>query len=417
MSAASLLHYVSLDGAGGVELQFAEFLRTALARADARHAVVACGRGVHPLVADRLAASGVPVSYEKYAGPVKLPAWPRAVRTAHQRGLMRRHRPDVAIVWNRLRDSLHTLAAAGAGRCLYWERGASWFPGETAAKQRFLSAVPAALCNSHAARRMLQLRWNYRGAIRVVPNALRPSLKPDDARPRTLPDDRPLRLGMAARLEPIKGVAMAIQALALLRNHGRAVTLSIAGDGPERARLEALVAGLGVTDFVRFEGLVVDMGAFYRNIDLLVHPALREPFGQIAVEANAHGCPAVVAAVDGLVEVIAHDVTGLCVAPSLPLADYPSLGGHDGDLPPVVYDPVQDRIAPPMLVDPARLAAAVAALADDPAAYARMSAAAIEAVATRFVFTDHVDAALAAVEAFRVHGTLPDIPVPTEQGR
>ena len=415
MSAASLLHYVSLDGAGGVELQFVEFLRTALARADARHAVVACGRGVHPLVADRLAASGVPVGYEKYAGPLKLPAWPRAVRAAHQRGLMRRHRPDVAVIWNRMRDSLRTLEAAGAARCLYWERGASWFPGETIAKQRFLATVPAVLCNSHAARRMLELRWGYRGAIRVVPNALRPSLRPAAARPRQLVSDWPLRLGVVARLEPIKGVALAVHALALLRDQGRAVTLSIAGDGPERRRLETLVARLDLTDFVRFEGLVADMGAFYRGIDLLVHPALREPFGQIAVEANAYGCPAVVAAVDGLVEVITHDVTGLCVAPSLPLADYPLLGGHDDDLPPVVYDPVRDRIAPLVLVDPERLAAAVATLADDPDAYARMSAAAIEAVATRFVFDDHVDAALAAVDEFRARGTLADPPASAGQ--
>ena len=45
MSAASLLHYVSLDGAGGVELQFVEFLRTALARDERLRGGIASTKG------------------------------------------------------------------------------------------------------------------------------------------------------------------------------------------------------------------------------------------------------------------------------------------------------------------------------------------------------------------------------------
>lgn len=406
MTPASLLHYVSLDGAGGVELQFVEFLQAAARLAETRHAVVACGRAVHPLVRERLSSSRVDVAYEKYAGRFKLPKWPEAIRTAHQRRIVRRERPDIVLIWNRLRDSLHTLAAAGAERCVYWERGASWFPGESAAKRHFLAAVPAILCNSHAARRMLELRWGYAGSIRVVPNALRPSLKPTNVRPRRIAGDGPLRLGAVARLAPIKGVALAIQAVALLRDAGRDVTLRVAGDGPERARLEALVERLALGDRVVFEGLVANMGRFYRHIDLLVHPALREPFGQIAVEANAYGCPAVVAAVDGLVEVVDDGATGLCLAPTLPLTDYTALGGHDHDLPPFVYDPVNDDIAEPRLVDPTRLANAIATLMDDPERYAAMSARAIETVDRRFAFDDHVRDALGALGQFREYGGL-----------
>src|SRR5699024_5854994 len=161
----------------------------------------------------------------------------------------------------------------------------------------------------------------YQGQTRVCFNALRPSLRPDHAEVRQLARDRPLRLGVVARLEPIKGVALALQALAALRADQVDAVMHIAGDGPERMHLQALARQLGGAEDVMLAGLVADMGAFYRGIDVLVHPALREPFGQIAVEAGAHGCPSVVAAVDGLPEVIRHGETGLCVAPELPLQD------------------------------------------------------------------------------------------------
>ncbi|GAB3680680.1 glycosyltransferase [Salinisphaera aquimarina] len=406
MSASPLLHYVSLDGAGGVELQFVEFLHAAARLTPLEHAVVACGHSIHPLVRDRLNAARVPVDFEKYAGRFKLPKWPAAIRAARQRRLVTRHDAGAVVIWNRLRDSLDTLAAAGPARCVYWERGASWFAGETRAKRVFIDEVQAVLCNSFAARRMLELRWGYRGQIRVVSNALRPSLMPVDAAPRSLADKDIVTLGLVARLQSIKGVAIAIHAVALLRERGVPVRLRIAGDGPERDALTATAARLGLSEHVVFEGLVADMAGFYRGIDLLVHPALREPFGQIAVEANAYGIPAIVAGVDGLVEVIEHGVTGICVPPRLALAAYAKLGGSDHDLPPFVYDPALDTIATPKIMDPGDLAAAIEGLLADPDRYRRMSENAIQAVSARFAFDVHVTAALEAITGFVESGSL-----------
>ncbi|MES1946583.1 group 1 glycosyl transferase [Salinisphaera sp. C84B14] len=406
MSLERLLHYVSLDGAGGVEQQFVDFVHAARQRSRARHAVVACGQGVHPLVAARL-DQDVPVVFEKYAGGVKLPKWPRALRRQRQRHIVERNRPDVVLIWNRLRDSLDTLAAAGAERCIYWERGASWFAGESPAKRDFLAAVPAIICNSHAAQRMLELRWGYAGQVRVIHNALRPSLLPAVApEPRRSAGQDALTLGVVARLESIKGVAVALHALARLIASGYDATLRIAGDGPEHARLRALAQRLNIADRVVFEGMVADMAAFYARIDLLVHPALREPFGQIAVEAGAYGVPAVVSAVDGLVEVIEHERTGLCIEPTLDAADYRALGGDDAGLPPFVYDPARDTIAAPRALDPETLCRAIMQICNDDTRYARMSEAGLRAARERFVFDNHVRDALASIESFRNSGRL-----------
>src|SRR5699024_10361589 len=135
-----------------------------------------------------------------------------------------------------------------------------------------------------------------------------------------LPDQRPPALGVASRLVPVKAVCMALHVLAELRQRGLEVRLVIAGDGPERDGLRQLARALEIDDAVVFEGVIKDMSAFYTGIDVLLHPALREPFGVVAAEAGAHGCPVVCTAVDGLPEVIEHGVSGVCVPPTLALS-------------------------------------------------------------------------------------------------
>lgn len=398
MNGPRLLHYVSLDSAGGVELQFADFVAAAAMQTASEAEIVACGRGIHPLVAGRLPAT-IPRHFEKYAGPLKWPKHPAAVRRAWQAHLQRVSAADGVVIWNRLRDSVNTLKAAGPERCVYWERGASWFADVTPAKTWFIEHVRAVLANSHAARRMLELRWGYRGQIRVVSNALRPALLDPTAMPRRAPESR-WRLGMVARLEPIKGTAIALHALARLRQRGLPVTLAVAGDGPERETLERLAARLGLGEAAVFHGLVPDMGEFYRTIDVLVHPALREPFGQIVIEANAHGVPAIVSAVDGLVEVVADEVSGLCLAPDEHSAVYAEFGGQLDDLPPYVYHPDEDAIGAPRVLAPDRLADAVAALIDDRPRYERLSRAGLKRVHDQFDFGDHVREAIAAISGY-----------------
>lgn len=83
--------------------------------------------------------------------------------------------------------------------------------------------------------------------------------------------------------------------------------LLVAGDGPERARLEALAESLGVTASVRFLGRVADeeLPLYYRAADVSVVPSLElEGFGLAALESLACGTPVVASAVGGLPEAI-----------------------------------------------------------------------------------------------------------------
>lgn len=113
---------------------------------------------------------------------------------------------------------------------------------------------------------------------------------------------RPNLLLAAGRLSPEKGVEVAIDALARVR-HADA-RLLIAGDGPERPRLEKRVNDLGLGERVEFLGQVADMRPLYRRARLLVVPSRTEAFGMVVVEALAHGLPIVATACTGPTEIL-----------------------------------------------------------------------------------------------------------------
>ena len=399
----SLTHYVSLSGFGGVEQQFAAFVRRAAERQALDQSVVACSRRIHTLHREALAGVGH-WRYEKKVCGFKLPQRPAQLRRVRYRWLARTLQPDVALLWNRLGEQARVLDVLGPRRCLYWEHGSAWLAGGVEAKRAVLDRLPAVICNSRAARRMLELHWQYRGVVRVCPNGMRsPQLA---AAPRRRAADAPVRLGTASRLVPVKATCLAIHTLAALVERGVDAWLDIAGDGPLRGDLAALADALGVASRLRFRGVVADMAAFYEQIDLLLHPALREPFGVVAAEAAAAGCPVVCSAVDGLPEAVAHGHGGYCVPVTAGLERFRALGGSTDGLPPVVYDPVTDRIVTPRICEPAALADAVMRVIADPDRYARMSAAAIAHVRTAFDFDAHVDDVLAAASEYAATGTL-----------
>jgi len=75
-----------------------------------------------------------------------------------------------------------------------------------------------------------------------------------------------------------------------------------------------------VADNVLFPGRVSDevRDGLFKVADCAVFPSLYEPFGIVALEAMAAGCPVVVSDVGGLSEVVEHNVTGIKVYPDDP---------------------------------------------------------------------------------------------------
>ncbi|MEM9250666.1 MAG: glycosyltransferase family 4 protein [Pseudomonadota bacterium] len=116
------------------------------------------------------------------------------------------------------------------------------------------------------------------------------------ARGRRAPFSGPATFLYAGRLVPYKLPEAAIRAMAESVAL-QAATLSIVGDGPERARLEALTAQMGLGHRVRFEGRKsqTEVAEAMRAADALVFPSIRELGAGIVIEAMACGLPCIVA--------------------------------------------------------------------------------------------------------------------------
>ncbi|MCS6787788.1 MAG: glycosyltransferase family 4 protein [Aigarchaeota archaeon] len=128
------------------------------------------------------------------------------------------------------------------------------------------------------------------------------------------PSDGPLVI--VARLHKVKGVDVAIRALAYLARSSRDVPkLVIVGDGPERRELESLCRELGVDHLVEFLGHRSDPERWVKSASVVLVPSRYEPFGMPAAEAGAAGKPVVASATGGLREIVVDGVTGLLSRP------------------------------------------------------------------------------------------------------
>jgi glycosyltransferase involved in cell wall biosynthesis len=129
------------------------------------------------------------------------------------------------------------------------------------------------------------------GEVRVIPNGV------------TVPDEvgreaEPLEVLFAGRLSREKGILELVEA-------ADGMQLVVAGDGPLRSRVP------GALGFVPHD----ELAHLYSRAAVVACPSHREGFGVACAEAMAHGRPVVASAVGGLLDLVAHEETGLLVPP------------------------------------------------------------------------------------------------------
>jgi glycosyltransferase involved in cell wall biosynthesis len=118
-------------------------------------------------------------------------------------------------------------------------------------------------------------------------------------------------------LEPDKGVAYLLSAVATLTKNWRGLTLHVVGDGPLRQTLESQATCEGSAAHVTFHGALPheEVLAMMRVADLFVLPSVLEPFGIVLVEALNEGCPVVTTTECGSSSIINQKGGGLVVPP------------------------------------------------------------------------------------------------------
>jgi len=147
--------------------------------------------------------------------------------------------------------------------------------------------------------------------IRTIYNGVSPAL-PGGEPPPSPPD---LILGIG-RLAPEKGFDLLIEALVGVPDY----RLVVAGDGPERARLEQLVRARGLDDRVEFAGWVEGAWTDRWCPRLVAVPSRFEGMPLVILEAMQAGIPVVATRVGGVPEVVIDGSTGLLVDPGDPAA-------------------------------------------------------------------------------------------------
>lgn len=158
---------------------------------------------------------------------------------------------------------------------------------------------------------------NFKGRVEVIWNSAAPR-HPAPADERRTDGVDVLSVG---RLVPNKGMDVLIRAfLQAFPEPHAPVTLTIAGDGPERASLAALAAG---DPRIRLLGYVEDVASLYPKAHVYVSAARLEPFGLTILEAMQAGCQLICTRTLGPLEFLAEqpphwvgieDVDGLAAA-------------------------------------------------------------------------------------------------------
>lgn len=122
-------------------------------------------------------------------------------------------------------------------------------------------------------------------------------------------------LGMVCRLIEQKGIPYALRAFARIADDFSDTALVLAGDGDQRAELEALAVELGIADRVFFLGWRGETAPIFAALDVFLMPSLWEGFGLVLLEAMAQAVPVVGSAVSAIPEVVVDGETGILCPP------------------------------------------------------------------------------------------------------
>ena len=129
--------------------------------------------------------------------------------------------------------------------------------------------------------------------------------------------DYPL-IGLVGRLSMEKGVDIFLIAAALVLKQLPNAKFVVVGDGPDRAKLDALIDELGIRHSVRMLGRRDDMPAVYASLDLMVSSSRSEGLPIAILEGMASRLPLVATPVGAVPTVVLDGRTGVLVLPESP---------------------------------------------------------------------------------------------------
>jgi colanic acid/amylovoran biosynthesis glycosyltransferase len=123
------------------------------------------------------------------------------------------------------------------------------------------------------------------------------------------------------RLAVVKGLPILLESLVVLKRSHPDITLTVVGDGPDRAQLEQQTAQMGLTANVNFVGYQsqAEVREHMQQTDVFVMSSFAEGVPVVLMEAMAAGVPVVATQIAGVGELVEDGISGFLVPPGDPV--------------------------------------------------------------------------------------------------
>jgi glycosyltransferase involved in cell wall biosynthesis len=128
-------------------------------------------------------------------------------------------------------------------------------------------------------------------------------------------------IGSSGRFFPVKDYPLMVEIARMVMEKVNNICFELAGDGPERAKIQRLVKKYGLEEKFILRGFVDDIFHFYQGLDLYLCTSLHEGIPMSVLEAMGHGLPVIAPKVGGLEEILEDGVQGYLVEGRNPI-DY-----------------------------------------------------------------------------------------------
>jgi glycosyltransferase involved in cell wall biosynthesis len=329
-------HFVGLSGVGGVQRNFVEYINhQATSEYRLKHKVYTLGK--------------VDLQYQLHVDIYDI----RKLKNLFSLilDIVSRHR--IVHLYNNL-TSLKVavlLFFLPVYNVILHERGAIWnLKFSHGALLRFIAwKSELILANSNATKIMLEKKFYIPSEkIKVLHNGINIEIK--CTKKESIKDHYPIfRIGFIGRLDTPKGVHVLIDAMSQLVDSN--IELKIAGSGILEKSLKRRANGLRNISFI---GRLAEPYGFLSDLDLLVVPSIREPLGNVCLEAGLCRVPVLAANVDGIPEIIENGVSGELIESTVEVLIEPVNGAVP--LPEFVINPTVRKLCTPKQIDPSLLA-------------------------------------------------------------
>jgi glycosyltransferase involved in cell wall biosynthesis len=174
---------------------------------------------------------------------------------------------------------------------------------------KLASAVIAPTRNMHGMLRGLGLKTR---SLHIIPNGIETQGR---HRPVHQPGSGPTRLLYLGRLSEEKDIENLLSAVSILQKEGCSLSVTLAGDGPDRPKVEKTISDLKLGDLVHLTGFVSDVQPLLAAADIMVNPSKTECMPNSILEAMWAMVPVVATDVGGVGEMMRDGVDGLLCPP------------------------------------------------------------------------------------------------------